>query len=543
MSFSGITVKHRSQEVEALKTFLMYSLIGSLTLHIGLLASGIGSLLVRVPKEQYEPIELVILDPVDPPEEKPEKPPEIIPEKIKIPEPTKIVTSRVTPITPVKIEPTFSQPAVAPQQQQPTVTPPAPKVESVKAPPVPQPTQPTVSQPPPPTTSPRQESVAKLESLLTSTTRSSESPIAVPQTNQASEQLRGTLSGLRDSRVTQSSNTVASGTVTNNNTNNNTSNNTRVQRSPVAVAPTAPSTPQIKTQPQNNSGGNSRGSGDGRAACTQCSASYPEFAKRRGIEGRVEVAVDTDAKGNVTNVRIVNSSGDSRLDKETLRQARNWKLKPSENGRQGVPISTNFALEGSRRHRQLQERKKKEQEQARLRSLERAASSSTPTPSPNTPATNTTSEPTVRARREITPTAPAAPVTRPAAATPVRQPRQQNTAAGSSSGTTTTPTPSQSNVRNSLRDAQRQRTSTNSAPAPAPRPAPAAVRPAPRPAPAPAPAAQPSTNRRPRPTASTPAPAPAPTPPANTSSSSQNQLRNSLRRSREAAPSEPASEE
>ncbi|MDP5339714.1 MAG: energy transducer TonB, partial [Nodularia sp. (in: cyanobacteria)] len=52
MSFSGITVKHRSQEVEALKTFLIYSLIGSLTLHIGVLASGIGSLLVRVPKEQ-----------------------------------------------------------------------------------------------------------------------------------------------------------------------------------------------------------------------------------------------------------------------------------------------------------------------------------------------------------------------------------------------------------------------------------------------------------------------------------------------------------
>jgi TonB family protein len=538
MSFSGITVKHRSQEVEALKTFLMYSLISSLTLHIALLASGIGSLLVRVPKEQYEPIELVILDPVDPPEEKPEKPPEIIPEKIKIPEPTKIVASRVTPITPVKIEPTFSQPAVAPQQQQPTVTPPAPKVES---PPVPQPTQPTVSQPPPPTTPPRQESVAKLESLLTSTTRSSESPIAVPQTNQASERLRGTLSGLRDSRVTQSSNTVASGTGTNNNISNNISNNTRVQRSPVAVAPTAPSTPQIKTQPQNNSGGNSRGSGDGRAACTQCSASYPEFAKRRGIEGRVEVAVDTDAKGNVTNVRIVNSSGNSRLDKETLRQARNWKLKPSENGRQGVSISTNFALEGSRRHRQLQERKKKEQEQARQRSRERAASSSTPTPSPNTPATNTTSEPTVRARREITPTAPAAPVTRPAAATPVRQPRPLNTATGSSSGTSTTPTPSQSNVRNSLRDTQRQRTSTNSAPAPAPRPAPAAVRPAPRPAPAPA--APPSTNRRPRPTASTPAPAPAPAAPANTSSSSQNQLRNSLRRSREAAPSEPASEE
>ncbi|MEA5516080.1 TonB family protein [Nodularia sp. UHCC 0506] len=487
MSFSGITIKHRSQEVEALKTFLIYSLIGSLTLHIGVLASGIGSLLVRVPKEQYEPIELVILDPVDPPEETPEKPPEIIPEKIKIPEPTKIVTSRVTPITPVKVEPTNIQPAVTPQQ---------PKVESVTTPPVPQPPQPmtVATEQPQPVSPTRQTSVAKLESLLTSTTTSSESPIAVTQTNQGSEQLRGTLSGLRDSRT----------------------NNTRIQRSPVAVAPTAP---RIQTQPQNNnSGSNSRGSGNGRAACTDCSASYPEFARRRGIEGKVEVAVDTDAKGNVTNVRIVNSSGNRRLDEETLRQARNWRLKPSESGRQGVSIATEFAIEGSRRHRQVQERRRKQQEQARQRSRERAASSSTPTPSPNTPATNTTSQPTVRARRDIAPTAPAAPVTRPAAATPVRQPRQQNTATGSSSGTRTTP--SQSNVRNSLRRVKRQRSN----------PAPAAARPAPRPA-------QPRTNRRPRPTANTPAA------PANNSSASQNKLRNSLRRSRQAAPSQPASQE
>lgn len=46
------------------------------------------------------------------------------------------------------------------------------------------------------------------------------------------------------------------------------------------------------------------------------------------IQGRVEVAVDTDERGNVTNARIVRSSGNSELDEITLREARSWKLRP-----------------------------------------------------------------------------------------------------------------------------------------------------------------------------------------------------------------------
>ncbi|WP_414565990.1 MULTISPECIES: energy transducer TonB [unclassified Anabaena] len=526
MSFSGITVKHRSQEVEALKSFLIYSLIGSLALHIGVLASGIGNLLVRTPEEEYAPIELAI---IDPPTEEPEKPPEVIPEEAKPPQPRQIITRNEIPVSPAKTEIVQeSQPQIAPQPpvvaaKQPLVTPPEPKVESVEKPPVqpqpvqqqlqPQPTT-TTTEKPEPTNVPRQEAVAKLESLLTS--ESSPSTIAVAPTNQGNEKLRESLSGLRDSRATQSSNTntVDSNAVPRQTTATST-NNTRVPRSPIAAAPTAPQIP--------NPGSNSSGSGDGRAACTQCRTNYPEFAKRRGIEGRVEVAVDTDAKGNVTNVRIVNSSGNSRLDEETVRQARNWKLKPSEGGRQGVSIATDYAIQGSQRHRQVQERKKQQEAQAQQRSRQTAAPSSSNPPAP------TTSEPRVRARREPTPAVNPAPTSSPTTTTPVRQPRQpvQNTATGSSSGTRTTPTPSQGNVRDSLRSVQRQRTSTTSAPAkPAAKPAPA-----PRPAAKPAPAA--NTNRRPRPTANTP-------PPANTPSPSQNNLRDSLRRSRQSAPSQPA---
>ena len=47
------------------------------------------------------------------------------------------------------------------------------------------------------------------------------------------------------------------------------------------------------------------------------------------IQGRVEVAVDTDERGNVNNVRLVRSSGNRELDEMVLRQARDWKLKPA----------------------------------------------------------------------------------------------------------------------------------------------------------------------------------------------------------------------
>ncbi|MHC5748978.1 MAG: energy transducer TonB, partial [Nostoc sp.] len=80
MSFSGITVEQRSKEVEALKSFLTYSLIGSLALHIGVLSSGISNYLTRVPTGEDDAIELAI---VDSPTAEPEKPIAEIPEEIK----------------------------------------------------------------------------------------------------------------------------------------------------------------------------------------------------------------------------------------------------------------------------------------------------------------------------------------------------------------------------------------------------------------------------------------------------------------------------
>lgn len=63
MGLSSIAAEQREKEVEALKSFLTYSLIGSLALHIGVLTFGIGNFLNRVPEIADELAEVAIVDP------------------------------------------------------------------------------------------------------------------------------------------------------------------------------------------------------------------------------------------------------------------------------------------------------------------------------------------------------------------------------------------------------------------------------------------------------------------------------------------------
>ncbi|MBW4673422.1 MAG: energy transducer TonB [Desmonostoc geniculatum HA4340-LM1] len=473
MSFSGITVKQRSKEVEALKSFLAYSLIGSLALHFGVLSSGISNYLTRMPEENDEPIEVAI---VDSPTTEPEKPLEKIPEEPK------------------------KEPEII--QKQPIETPPVQQfIEKPKIQPVPEQT----TQKP----QPQNREIAPKPEVAARTVTSS--------ANQGSQQLREVLSKLGDSRASQggggsgsavltgdsggsgSSVAVGTGSGSGGGTGSGTGSgsgsgtgsgtgpgsgsgtgNEPINR-PVAAAPTVPTPPQI-----NNSG---NGNGNGRAACRECNAKYPEAARRRGVEGRVEVAVDTDAQGNVTNVRIARSSGNRDLDEETLRQARDWKLKPASGGRQGVSIATEFAIKGSQRHRQVQERNR--QRQAEQRTQQAATNS------------NTTQESPRRRRREFTPSNEAT-ATRPAESgfsRRLRRQRVENTATSSSSQTRTTS--SQGSARESLRRIRSERATTNSSQKP-----------------------QASTNRRRR-----------------RENTSQNKLRESLRRLRQpqsqpAAPSQ-----
>ncbi|QOV22972.1 energy transducer TonB [Anabaenopsis elenkinii] len=510
MSFSSITLEYRSQEVKTLKYFLIYSLIGSLVLHIGVLSSLLAYLLRSNPQQiEDQPIEVVMIDfPI--PEV--EKPPAPIPQPERLPEPRQIITSNHTSPSPARNQTvTQSKPEITQQQpvvtlRQTPITPPPAKVESVITPTVPPPTPQTTAtvsrlqsvlssqtseattvtpptqtvesvktppvSPPTPTNT---ATVSRLQSVLSSQT--SEATTVTPPT-QSSEKLQGVLTGIRDSRVTPGNNATVntvesnqpSGTSALSTPNTGTSTNT------VSVQPSTPPTPlPSNTRAEStNRPGNSRRSSSGRAACVRCNTNYPEFARRQGIEGRPRLSVDIDAQGNVTNVRILRSSGNRRLDQEIKRQASNWKLQPTEGGRQGISIDTNLMLEGSQRHRQVQERKRKQETSgSRETSRQTESSGSSPTASTSTP---TRSNPVRRVRQQ--------PQT------------EQNTAAGSSSGQGKTPTPG--NVRDSLRNTRRQETSTNSV----------------------TPPGETSTN-----------------PPltTNNTSSSQNQLRDALRRSRQPA--------
>ncbi|MHC5723464.1 MAG: energy transducer TonB, partial [Nostoc sp.] len=393
MSFSGTTVEQRSKEVEALKSFLTYSLIGSLALHIGVLSSGIGNYLTRVSPPEEEPIEVAIID--SPPAE-PEKPLEKIPEEPKKEPEIVQKQPRETPPVQKPVQELIERPKIQPVQEQPKQT---TQIRPVQE----QPKQTT--QNPQPTNreiAPKAEvpvkTVAPVSggggggggSPVLTDNGSSGSGVAL-STGSGTGTGSGIGSGIGSGRGSGIGSGIGSGRG---------SGIGSGIGSGVGNRPTVATAPTVPTPPQINSSGNGNGNVNGRAACRECNAKYPDAARRRGVEGRVEVAVDTDSQGNVTNVRIARSSGNRELDEETARQAREWKLKPAEGGRQGVSIATEFAIKGSRRSRQVQERQA--QREAEEKTQQAAA------------AANSTPENPRRRRRELTPPSNEATATRPA---------------------------------------------------------------------------------------------------------------------------------
>ena len=112
MSFSGVAVKQREKETKALRTFLAFSLVGSLGLHIAVLASGIGNFGAIAPRIKDEPIEFTVIeDAPDPKKTKPiEKPKEIL--KPRVQQPPPVPKQVVAPIKTQSVE----QPKVVGQQ-------------------------------------------------------------------------------------------------------------------------------------------------------------------------------------------------------------------------------------------------------------------------------------------------------------------------------------------------------------------------------------------------------------------------------------------
>lgn len=64
---------------------------------------------------------------------------------------------------------------------------------------------------------------------------------------------------------------------------------------------------------------------------------YPRMARRRGMEGRVELRVRVDAEGEVTSVELIHSSGYRLLDQVAVDTVQDWRFEPARRGGMARP--------------------------------------------------------------------------------------------------------------------------------------------------------------------------------------------------------------
>ena len=433
MEFSSVTIEQREKEAEALKTFLFFSLIGSLVLHIGILALAINRFFLKFPEVREEPIEVTILETI--PQEVTQLPVEIKSLAktnsgggggnkgggISTPTETALnmIKSSVAPIT-KQAQLKITTNLISKQSQTLTNREPAKTLTPIQTNPIENTTPEPATTPPPVETKPIQKLDENANTLastqpqvqtkptkitpLKSETQPNASSNNIPSNSTASTQLpqnKNILGNLGD----RSRNSLGTGNGTGsgtgvgngigNSTGNESGNKPKSENTPIATAPKPP----IENSSKLN-----------RADCIQCQIKYPDRARQRGIEGNAEVAIDTDSQGNVTRVRLVRSSGDSELDQAAQQAAQEWKLTPTAEGREGVRASVNFAIKGSQRHRKLQERQIQKQRATTKKNPEKATSTSTPIESPQynqqkiTPIiTDIPSENTTKQREESAP--------------------------------------------------------------------------------------------------------------------------------------------
>lgn len=395
MGLSSIAVQQREKEAKTLKSFLAFSLLGSLALHIGLLASGIGNFLSRTPDLEDEPMQVVIVDPpkVEEPQPQPQRqqaqaskaPVVASPGSSRIggqsaaPRDVEVVRSRPSPptatITPKPAPRVTPSKAIVAQKPQPKAPKPIQKpVESVPEPtPIqkPAPAPEIAATPKPVQTPPPAVSNQKLRDTLAQARAARENqapptttaPSAPTVSNTPGQESVATGSGVSTGNTFGTGRGTRSGSGTGAGTGTGTGNSTGSGNSNQG-------TPQGRGKGE----GDAEGTSSGRLACSECGKpKYPESARRRGIEGTAKVKLEVDDRGNVTDVKIAQSSGNDDLDKEAVRAARRWKLKNPKGGTQGVVAKVDFELEKSERSRRQSDRRR--EREARKKRREEAASS------------------------------------------------------------------------------------------------------------------------------------------------------------------------
>ena len=440
MGFSIVTIEQREKEAKALKSFLVYSLMSSVALHTGVLALFINKFFLKAPEVTETPIEVTILETI--PQEIAQLPVEIksLPQTnsggggnqgggISTPTETaiNIIKSSVAPITQQNPPKTTNNLITKPSQPL-TTSKPTTTTNPVRTVPIenttPEPTNTTnpVTTEPIQTANTTSTNITPLQSETQTNTSSDNIPSNLTTSTQSPEKKNiisnlgdhswrnilgkgtspgvgnGTSPGVGDGTSPGVGNGTGSGVGNGTGAGNETGNTPKPDNTPIATAPKPP---------------RENGSKLNRADCLECQIKYPDKARRRGVEGNPEVAIDTDAQGNVTRVRLISSSGDNELDEAAQQAAQQWKLTPTEGGREGVRASVNFAIKGSQRHRKLQERQIEKQREVAKKKPEKEPTTPTIIESPQTSQRKTTpivtdipSENTTRRKQESLPSPP-----------------------------------------------------------------------------------------------------------------------------------------
>ena len=76
--------------------------------------------------------------------------------------------------------------------------------------------------------------------------------------------------------------------------------------------------------------------------CSPLYVPYPRRARRRGIEGKVEISVEISEKGEVMSAKVISSSGHKDLDEAGLKAATSVKFSPAS--KDGIPVKGELIL-------------------------------------------------------------------------------------------------------------------------------------------------------------------------------------------------------
>ncbi|GAA6619345.1 TonB family protein [Scytonema sp. NUACC26] len=419
MSFSGTALEHRERELKALRTFLTFSLVGSLGLHISVLASGVINLLARVPEIKEEPIEVVVVEkalaiektkpvpepikPVNPRVEQlpkvPQPPKQEVVKTIKTPivEPIKPVEPKpvVEPIKPVEPKPLRQKETalvprklqLKPQKITRTVTTP---VEKPIPKPQPKVIEPTNTQNQPnlaPTQQPDDDLTQKLRELrnvkptqgggggggggggLPIATGSGSGVVATGSgggtgtgrgTGTGSGIGSGTGSGIGSGTGSGIGSGTGSGIGSGTGSGIGSGTGSGIgsgtgSKTQVATAPRRPRPAVTKFD---------------FVDCLKCELKYPERAERQGIQGKPGITFDVDNNGNVININLTRPSGHKELDEALVSQARKFKLNSAAAGKQNVQLVANFTKSGTRENREALQRQRDRTERRRQQQAE-----------------------------------------------------------------------------------------------------------------------------------------------------------------------------